>query len=134
MRGIQISLCGFLLLSLVGCVTNEWTQTNGECWAEAYAAIPEKNETRVVTRSKLVERPDGTTTCTTRNVAAGGTVGRPIYEAITECKQGTKLVRQEFNETVSVDLNQTSRSNYAHSCRVNLCVRRYGNADCKLGK
>ena len=134
MRRVQIALFGMALLLLEGCATKEWTQTNGECWGEAYAALPEKYETRVVTRSKLVEIPDGKTSCTTRNVVVGGTVGRPIYEAQTECRQGTRLVRQQFNETISVDLNETPRSNYAYSCRVNLCVKRYGNADCKTGK
>ncbi len=131
MRTNLIALYGVSLLLLAGCATNEWTQTNRECWAEAYAAIPEKFETRIVTRSKLVEVPDGTTSCTTRNVVVGGTVGMPIYEARTECRQGTELVRQQFNETISVDLNKASRANYANSCRVNLCIRRYGNADCK---
>ena len=122
MRTNLIALYGVSLSLLAGCATNEWIQTNRECWAEAYAAFPEKFETRIVKRSELVEVPDGTISCTTRNT---------IYGAITECRQGTKLVSQQFNETISIDLNEASRANYANSCTVNLCIRRYGNADCE---
>lgn len=122
------------LLLITGCATEEWSQANGECRGQAHAAYPERYESRVVTRSKLVEVVDGTTSCTTRNIVVGGSVSRPIFETKTDCTQGTKLVNRSFNETVQVDVNENNRSNYAYSCRVNLCIKRFGNKDCESPK
>jgi hypothetical protein len=122
------------LLLITGCATEEWTKANGECRGQAYAAYPERYESRVVTRSKLVEVLDGTTSCTTRNVVVGGSVGRPIFEAKTDCTQGTRLVNRSFNETVQVDVNENNRSDYVYSCSFNLCIKRFGNKDCESPK
>lgn len=64
----------------------------------------------------------------------GGSVSRPIIETKTDCTQGTRLVNRSFNETVQVDVNENNRSNYAYSCRVNLCIKRFGNKDCESPK
>jgi len=116
---------------LLGCATAEYTETYRQCDRVSYSHFPQVYENRVITKSRLVQVPTGQTTCESRNVPDGGTVGNPRYRVITECKERMRSERQYYNETIRVDVNYDARRNFVSSCVVNACMNKYGNRSCE---
>lgn len=109
-------------LALVGCTTPQYDLAREQCRREAANKYPPNLQNRVVQNSHLVKVPDGTSRCTTEQFG---------NRMVTNCQQGTKLIRQYYNETIVVDLNRQERGRFVNKCTVRVCIDRYGNSECK---
>lgn len=111
-----------IALSVGACATEEWMQAKNECDYQAMLQHPAKYERKMVTKSRRVEKPDGTYTCTTQKSKS---------KDVTTCKQQTHFVYEDYQVLEDVDINQSIRDRYAYDCTSKLCVKRYGNPDCE---
>lgn len=101
-----------------GCATPEYLQAHQLCSQEWFAKIPPIYQQVLVNRSRRIQVPDGTSTCTT----SGNT---------TKCKQGMRSDWVPYVEAQTVDINQDQRDLRIDQCAANRCIRSYGNSDCK---
>lgn len=118
----------FLLFSLIaaaalaGCTTPQYDLAREQCRRDAATKFPPNLQNKVVQNSRLVEVPDGTSSCTTT---------QERNQMYTTCRQGTKYVRDYYNETIVVDLNERQRDQFINNCTVRFCINRYGNPQCE---
>jgi hypothetical protein len=117
-----------ILLSLIasgllaGCATPEFRQAKDECSGEAFRLYPVQQVLTVVSRTRMVQVPTGQTHCVTTQT---GNV------ANTSCQQVMRTDYVPYLENVMVDVNASPRENAMTQCAMQLCIARYGNADCK---
>ena len=107
-----------LLLLLAGCATQEYRRVQAECVPAAQQDYPPDLVHGMVTRQRMVPIFMGRT-CSVSQTGA------------TICHD---LVQQQwipYRESVVIDRNEAARHGAIESCAKNLCLQRYGNAECK---
>jgi hypothetical protein len=119
------------LITVAGCTTPEFGQALYECEQDALKKYPKKLQNIWQRESNLVRVPDGNVSCSTSYVESGGTVGRPNYNAKTDCTQGERLEKRYYDVLVTVDENEATRSRYKYECAADLCTKRFGNRMCE---
>ena len=113
-------LMATLLLS--GCATKAYRAVEGECAPQAWADYPESKVQVVQTRQRVIHVSTGMRSCfSTRDGAHISTI----------CNDITRPEYIPYQETVVIDQNEAVRKMAIASCSANLCVQRYGNAQCK---
>ena len=108
---------------LAGCTTPEWDREYASCMTVALDKYPPNIVQREVQRTRTVEVPDGTMTCTGGKSQDG--------TEVFNCVQNTKEEQVPYTAIEDVDLNEDIRKQAARNCTQNKCVRLYGNTDCK---
>ena len=121
---MKIRSSALLLASttLLGCTTPQYDWAREQCRREASVKYPPNLQNRVVERSRMVEVPDGTSSCRTYSMG---------YTVYTDCEQGTKYVTEYYNDNIVVDLNERARRSFIDSCTASRCISTYGNRQCK---
>ena len=107
---------------LAGCATQAYRAVEGECAPQAWADYPENKVQVVQTRQRVIHVSTGMRNCyTTRDGAHTHTL----------CNDLTRPEYIPYQEKVVIDQNETVRKMAIASCAANLCLQRYGNAQCK---
>lgn len=115
-------LLGTVSAVLAGCATPEYLGARNECAPDAFRQFPVNNVPTLVNLTRPVQVPTGQTTCTTTYLG---------MQAVTNCQQVMRTDYVPYQQTVIVDTNATARTNAMNSCAAQLCVRRFGNTECK---
>ena len=109
-------------LLLTGCATKAYRAVESECALQAWADYPENKVQVVQTRQRVIHVSTGMRSCfSTRDGAHINTI----------CNDITRPEYIPYQETVVIDQNEAVRKMAIESCAANLCVQRYGNAQCK---
>jgi hypothetical protein len=111
-----------MTLLLAGCATPEFNNAKAECSNDAFRQYPVNNIPTVVTLTRPVQVPTGQTNCTTSYMG---------NFANTSCQQVMRTEYIPYQQTRIVDANARSRDSAIDSCAAGLCIRRYGNAECR---
>ncbi len=109
-------------LLLAGCATKAYRAVEGECVPQAWVDYPENKVHMVQTRQRVIHVSTGMRNCFSRRE------GNQVH---TICNDITRPELMHYEETVVVDQNETVRKMAIESCAANLCLQRYGNAQCK---
>ena len=107
---------------LTGCATKAYRAVEGECAPQAWADYPESKVQVVQTRQRVIHVSTGMRNCFSR---------RDGNQVHTICNDITRPEYIPYQEIVVIDQNEAVRKMAVASCSVNLCVQRYGNAQCK---
>lgn len=116
---------GVLVLAtalLTGCATKAYRAVESECAPQAWADYPQSKVQVVQTRQRVIHVFTGMRNCFRR------VEGNQVH---TICNDITRPEYIPYQETVVIDQNEAVRNMAIASCSVNLCVQRYGNAQCK---
>ena len=116
----KIFLCLLVLLS--GCVTGEYLQAQDECSPSAYRQFPPRTIQMYVPRTTTVRVPTGGSTCESRT---------EDNRVKTKCEPEMRTVYRTYQSLEVIDTNAEPRDAVMRSCARQLCVQRFGNADCK---
>ena len=107
---------------LSGCATKAYRAVESECAPAAWIDYPENKVQVVQTRQRVIHVSTGMRSCfSTRDGAHINTI----------CNDITRPEYIPYQETVVIDQNEAVRKMAIESCAANLCVQRYGNAQCK---
>jgi hypothetical protein len=109
-------------LLLTGCATKAYRAVESECAPQAWADYPESKIQMVQTRQRVIHVSTGMRNCFSR---------RDGNQVHTICNDITRPEYIPYQETVVIDQNEAVRKMAIASCSANLCVQRYGNAQCK---
>lgn len=107
---------------LTGCATKAYRAVESECAPQAWADYPQSKVQVVQTRQRVIHVFTGMRNCFRR------VEGNQVH---TICNDITRPEYIPYQETVVVDQNEAVRKMAIASCSANLCVQRYGNAQCK---
>jgi hypothetical protein len=107
---------------LTGCATKAYRAVEGECAPQAWADYPQNKVQVVQTRQRVIHVSTGMRNCFTRQD------GNHLR---TFCNDITRPEFINYQELVVVDQNEAVRNMAIASCAANVCVQRYGNAQCK---
>jgi hypothetical protein len=107
---------------LSGCATKAYRAVERECAPAAWADYPENKVQVIQTRQRVIHVATGMRNCYTRQD------GNHVH---TICNDITRPEFINYQETVVIDQNEAVRNMAIASCSANLCVQRYGNAQCK---
>ena len=107
---------------LTGCATKAYRAVESECAPQAWVDYPESKVQVVQTRQRMVNVATGMRSCYSR---------KDGNHTQTICNDITRPEFMTYQETVVVDQNEAVRKMAIASCSANLCVQRYGNAQCK---
>jgi hypothetical protein len=107
---------------LTGCATKAYRAVENECAPQAWADYPENKMQVIQTRQRIMHVATGMRNCYTRK--DGNHVN-------TICNDITRPEFINYQEVVVVDQNEAVRNMAIASCSSNLCMQRYGNAQCK---
>ena len=107
---------------LTGCATKAYRAVEGECAPQAWADYPQSKVQVVQTRQRVIHVFTGMRNCFRR------VEGNQVH---TICNDITRPEYIPYQETVVIDQNEAVRKMAIASCSANLCVQRYGNAQCK---
>ena len=107
---------------LKGCATKAYRAAESECAPQAWADYPQSKVQVVQTRQRVIHVATGMRNCFTRQE------GNHLR---TICNDITRPEFINYQEVVVVDQNEAVRNMAIASCSANLCVQRYGNAQCK---
>ena len=107
---------------LTGCATKAYRAVERECAPQAWADYPENKVQVVQTRQRVIDVATGMRNCFSR---------RDGNQVHTICNDITRPEYISYQETVVMDQNEAVRKMAIASCSANLCVQRYGNAECK---
>ena len=107
---------------LTGCATKAYRAVESECAPQAWADYPESKVQVVQTRQRVIHVSTGMRNCFSRR---DGNLVQTI------CNDITRPEYIPYQETVVIDQNEAVRKMAIASCSANLCVQRYGNAQCK---
>jgi hypothetical protein len=111
---------GLFLLS--GCATKAYRSVERECAPAAFSDYPENKMQVIENRQRIVNISTGLRSCfTTKD-------GNQIH---TICSPITRSELVSYPEMVVIDQNEAVRRMAIESCAANLCMQRYGNAQCK---
>ena len=105
-------------LWLTGCATQEYRRVQAECLPAAQHDYPPELVHGTVTRQRMVPIFMGRS-C---SVAPGGG---------TICHDVVQQQWIPYQESAVIDRNEAVRNSAIESCAKNLCLQRYGNAECK---
>jgi hypothetical protein len=114
-----------LLVMLAGCATPEYLAAKDECTPGAYRSHPVVNVPGMIPRQRWVEIPTGQTKCTTKDRE---------YSRETVCEDKVTGRFETYYVPGMVDSNAQARQAVIDACSRNLCVKRFGNPDCKKPK
>ena len=107
---------------LTGCASKAYRAVESECAPQAWVDYPESKVQVVQTRQRVIHVSTGMRSCfSTRDGAHISTI----------CNDITRPEYIPYQETVVIDQNEAVRKMAIASCSANLCVQRYGNAQCK---
>ena len=115
----------FLVLAtalLTGCATKAYRAVESECAPQAWADYPESKVQVVQTRQRVIHMSTGLRNCFSRRN------GNQVH---TICNDITRPEYIPYQEIVVIDQNDAVRKMAIDACSVNLCLQRYGNAQCK---
>jgi len=115
----------FLVLTatlLTGCATQAYRAVESECAPQAWADYPQSKVQVVQTRQRVIHVFTGMRNCFRR------VEGNQVH---TICNDITRPEYISYQEIVVIDQNEGVRKMAIASCSANLCVQRYGNAQCK---
>ena len=112
-------------VALAGCATKAYRAVEQECGPAAWADYPENKIQVLQTRQRVMHVATGMRQCFTRQE---GNQQRTI------CNDITRPEFINYQEVVVVDQNEAVRNMAIASCSANLCVQRYGNAQCKTNE
>ena len=115
-----ILLCTLLLLS--GCVTREYLRAQDECSPSAYRQFPPNTIQVFVPRTTVIAVPTGRSTCESRT---------EDNRLKTRCQPEMRNEYRAYQSLEFIDTNAEPRDAVMRSCTRQLCVQRFGNADCK---
>ena len=115
-----ILLCTLLLLS--GCVTREYLRAQDECSPSAYRQFPPNTIQVFVPRTTAIRVPTGGSKCESRT---------EDNRVKTKCEPEWRTEYRTYQSLEFVDTNAEPRDAVMRSCARQLCVQRFGNADCK---
>ena len=115
-----ILLCTLLLLS--GCVTREYLRAQDECSPSAYRQFPPNTIQVFVPRTTAIRVPTGGSKCESRT---------EDNRVKTKCEPEWRTEYRTYQSLEFVDTNAEPRDAVMRSCTRQLCVQRFGNADCK---
>lgn len=107
---------------LTGCATKAYRAVEGECAPQAWADYPENKVQVVQMRQRMIHVSTGMRNCFSRKE------GNQVH---TICNDITRPEFIPYQETVVIDQNEVVRKMAIESCAANLCLQRYGNAQCK---
>ena len=107
---------------LTGCATKAYRAVEGECAPQAWADYPQNKVQVVQTRQRVIHVSTGMRNCFTRQD------GNHLR---TFCNDITRPEFINYQEVVVIDQNEAVRNMAIASCAANVCVQRYGNAQCK---
>ena len=116
---------GVLVLAialLTGCATKAYRAVESECAPQAWADYPQSKVQVVQTRQRVIHVFTGMRNCFRR------VEGNQVH---TICNDITRPEYIPYQEIVVIDQNEGVRKMAIASCSVNLCVQRYGNAQCE---
>jgi hypothetical protein len=116
---------GVLVLAtalLTGCATQAYRAVENECAPQAWADYPQSKVQVVQTRQRVIHVFTGMRNCFRR------VEGNQVH---TICNDITRPEYIPYQEIVVIDQNEGVRKMAIASCSANLCVQRYGNAQCK---
>jgi hypothetical protein len=116
---------GMLVLAialLTGCATKAYRAVENECAPQAWADYPQSKVQVVQIRQRVVHVFTGMRNCYSRRE------GNHVH---TICNDITRPEYIPYQEAVVIDQNEAVRKMAIASCSANLCVQRYGNAQCK---
>lgn len=109
-----------LSLLLPSCATEQYYQAESECKVVAYKYYPSNYQRMLVTKTYWEDVPDGYY-CETK--------GNKKH-----CREHTRRVSKTHQVWEDVDVNSDARNNYVNHCTQQVCMQRYGNADCEVGR
>jgi hypothetical protein len=109
-------------LLMTGCATKAYRAVEHECSPAAWADYPENKIQVVETRQRVVHVSTGLQNCYTRKEG---------NQTHTHCQDITRPEFINYQQVVVVDQNEAVRRMAIESCTKNLCMQRYGNAQCK---
>ena len=115
-----ILLCTLLLLS--GCVTREYLRAQDECSPSAYRQFPPNTIQVFVPRTTVIAVPTGRSTCESRT---------EDNRLKTRCQPEMRNEYRAYQSLEFIDTNAEPRDAVMRSWTRQLCVQRFGNADCK---
>ncbi len=121
MKIVQIGLLASAALLMAGCATEEYRVAANECQAPALQTYPVVMQPHMFRRSREVMVPDGSTICETTEVNSKNKRGN-VSQSQSVCRPGM------------LDMNAGNRDAYLSQCAKDLCLKRYGNLDCKVKK
>ena len=107
---------------LTGCATKAYRAVERECAPQAWADYPQSKVQVVQTRQRVIHVFTGMRNCFRR------VEGNQVH---TICNDITRPEYIPYQETLVIDQNEAVRNMAIASCSANLCVQRYGNAQCK---
>jgi hypothetical protein len=107
---------------LTGCATKAYRVVEGECAPQAWTDYPESKAQVLQTRQRVIYVSTGMRNCFSR---------RDGNQVHTICNDITRPEYIPYQETVVIDQNEAVRNMAIASCSANLCMQRYGNAQCK---
>jgi hypothetical protein len=116
---------GVLMLAtvlLTGCATKAYRAVESECAPQAWADYPQSKVQVVQTRQRVIHVATGMRNCFSRKEG---------NQVRTICNDITRPEYIPYQEAVVIDQNEAIRNMAIASCSANLCVQRYGNAQCK---
>ena len=116
----KILLCMLVLLS--GCVTREYLQAQDECAPSAYRQFPPNTMQVYVPRTTTVRVPTGGSKCESRT---------EDNRVKTKCEPEMRTEYRTYQSLEVIDTNAEPRDAVMRICARQLCVQRFGNADCK---
>ena len=116
----KILLCMLVLLS--GCVTREYLQAQDECAPSAYRQFPPNTMQVYIPRTTTVRVPTGGSKCESRT---------EDNRVKTKCEPEMRTEYRTYQSLEVIDTNAEPRDAVMRSCARQLCVQRFGNADCK---
>ena len=109
------------LLILASCSSPEFQAEQQSCTSFWMQKIPPQLNQQVVTRMQAIQVPNGQMSCT--------------YIGYTQnCTQGMRTEYIPYTAVETVDLMASGRDPKINQCTANACVKKYGNAECKVKK
>ena len=112
-----------ILLLLSGCVTKEYLQAQDECLPSAYQQFPPNTMQVYVPRTTVIRVPTGGSICESRT---------EDNRVKTRCEPEMRTEYRTYQSLEYIDTNAQPRDAVMRSCARQLCVQRFGNADCEV--
>ncbi len=110
---------------LSGCATPEFINAQNRCSPQAYQDYPIIQQQRWETRRRQIQIQTDKRRCVTTNNA---------NQTESVCEDVTEPRWEDYVVPVMVNINKSARGEVIDACARNICVRSYGNPECKVGK
>jgi hypothetical protein len=120
-KQLKIAIVLALIANLVACASEAYYAAQSACEPSAYNRYPAKMVTQLVTTTREVDVPTGTTSCTSSRL------GRDVE---TTCVAVTQKRTQTYQESEAVDINERPRKDMIERCTIAKCRQQFGNDTC----